>query len=49
LTFFKQAYILNYFAMLLLPTWIIYRQVRGERAAINESDGELKPLPVSTA
>jgi hypothetical protein len=49
LTFFKQAYILNYFAMLLLPTWIIFRQVRRERAAINESDEELKSLPVSTA
>ena len=37
LTFFKQAYILNYFAMLLVPTWIIYRQVRRERAAVNET------------
>jgi hypothetical protein len=33
LTFFKQAYILNYFAMLLVPTWIIYRQVGRERAS----------------
>ncbi|HEV2862682.1 MAG TPA: hypothetical protein VGX48_16830 [Pyrinomonadaceae bacterium] len=31
LTFFKQAYMLNYFAMVLVPAWIVYRQVRSER------------------
>jgi alpha-1,6-mannosyltransferase len=31
LTFFKQAYILNVFAMMLLPGWIVYRQVKRER------------------
>jgi hypothetical protein len=30
LTFFKQAYILNFFAMMLLPSWIVLRQVRRE-------------------
>jgi hypothetical protein len=28
LTFFKQAYMLNYFALILLPTWIVFRQQR---------------------
>ncbi|MCU1265575.1 MAG: hypothetical protein JWM21_1893 [Acidobacteria bacterium] len=31
LTFFKQAYILNFFAMILLPSWIVFRQVKKER------------------
>jgi hypothetical protein len=31
LTFFKQAYILNFFAMILTPCWIVYRQIRKER------------------
>jgi alpha-1,6-mannosyltransferase len=31
LTFFKQAYMINYFVMLLLPAWIVFRQVRAER------------------
>ena len=31
LTFFKQAYIINYFAMVLVPAWIIFRQERGKR------------------
>jgi len=26
LTFFKQAYMLNYFAMVIVPAWIVYRQ-----------------------
>ena len=30
LTFFKQAYILNYFAMILLPAVIVFRQARRE-------------------
>ncbi len=32
LTFFKQAYILNYFAMTLVPALYVLRQVRRERA-----------------
>jgi len=31
LTFFKQAYILNFFAMMLVPAWIVYRQTVKER------------------
>jgi hypothetical protein len=31
LTFFKQAYILNFFAMILVPIAIVYKQVRRER------------------
>jgi hypothetical protein len=31
LTFFKQAYVINYAVMLLLPAWIVFRQVRAER------------------
>jgi len=31
LTFFKQAYILNYLAMILVPAAAVFRQVRGER------------------
>jgi len=26
LTFFKQAYMLNFFAMILVPSWIVFRQ-----------------------
>jgi hypothetical protein len=32
LTFFKQAYMLNYFAMIIVPALIVFRQVRRERA-----------------
>jgi hypothetical protein len=45
LTFFKQAYILNFFAMILVPAWIVYRQVRREHASHQESDEKLSPLP----
>jgi hypothetical protein len=31
LTFFKQAYMLNYFAMILLPAVIVFRQMKRER------------------
>jgi len=31
LTFFKQAYMLNYFAMIVIPAWIVYRQERSRR------------------
>ena len=33
LTFFKQAYILNFFAMILVPGWIVFRQEKKERTA----------------
>lgn len=33
LTFFKQAYMLNYFAMVVVPAFIVFRQLRRERAA----------------
>jgi hypothetical protein len=32
LTLFKQAYMLNYFAMIVIPAWIIFRQEREGRA-----------------
>ena len=32
LTFFKQAYMLNYFAMVLVPAWLVYRQLKREQA-----------------
>jgi hypothetical protein len=38
LTFFKQAYMLNYFAMILVPAWLIFRQERELRAAARASD-----------
>jgi hypothetical protein len=31
LTFFKQAYMLNYFAMIVVPAWIVFRQERRRR------------------
>ena len=31
LTFFKQAYMLNYFAMIVMPAWIVFRQERNRR------------------
>ena len=37
LTFFKQAYILNVFAMMLVPGWIVYRQVKRERQGFKET------------
>lgn len=34
LTFFKQAYMLNYFAMIVVPAWMVYRQeMRKRRSA----------------
>lgn len=45
LTFFKQAYILNFFAMILLPCVIIFRQRRGENEdAAGMSPQESKPV-----
>jgi hypothetical protein len=42
LTFFKQAYMLNYFAMILVPAWLIFRQERKRRAAARASDDLLR-------
>lgn len=48
LTFFKQAYILNYFAMILVPALIVFRQVRrkpeheGGRPASQSEEGGRK-------
>lgn len=39
LTFFKQAYMLNYFAMVLVPAFVVFRQVRRERASIKIGEG----------
>jgi alpha-1,6-mannosyltransferase len=40
ITFFKQAYILNYFAMLLLPMAAIFRQVRQEGNRLPDEKGQ---------
>ncbi len=45
ITFFKQAYMLNYFAMILLPAWIIYRKIRREREADETPLKELSDSP----
>jgi hypothetical protein len=45
LTFFKQAYILNYFAMVLVPAGIVFRRVKKERASEEEP---LKERSLST-
>jgi alpha-1,6-mannosyltransferase len=39
LTFFKQAYMLNYLAMILVPALVVFRQVRRERAG-GENDND---------
>lgn len=44
LTFFKQAYILNYFAMILLPTWYVFNRTRREKKLVQSSAEEL-PRP----
>jgi hypothetical protein len=36
LTFFKQAYMLNYFALMVIPAWLIFRQ-RNKPAQVAES------------
>ncbi len=36
LTFFKQAYMLNYFAMVLVPAFLVFRQARREAEASSE-------------
>lgn len=39
LTFFKQAYMLNYFAMVVIPAWIVFRQERERRALAESASG----------
>ncbi|HEX8722999.1 MAG TPA: glycosyltransferase 87 family protein [Pyrinomonadaceae bacterium] len=43
LTFFKQAYMLNYFAMILVPALVVFRQVRRERAASVPAEPQAGP------
>jgi len=48
LTFFKQAYMLNFFAMILVPCWIVFRQVtreRKEELAQGRLDADLASSP----
>ena len=40
LTFFKQAYILNFFAMMLIPAWVVFRKVRIERTELARTVSE---------
>jgi hypothetical protein len=40
LTFFKQAYIINYFALILVPTLIIWRE---RKKLAKRSEGEIEP------
>jgi hypothetical protein len=49
ITFFKQAYMLNYFVMLLLPTLIIFRQVRREERLAATSVEETPVAPAFAA
>jgi len=42
LTFFKQAYIINYFALILVPTWIILRQAN-TRAQLAQAGAGASP------
>lgn len=49
ITFFKQAYMLNYFAMILIPAWIVFRQARRERALAIPASEDLPAAPISTA
>jgi hypothetical protein len=46
-TFFKQAYIINYLAMMLIPTWIIFKQLRRERREELSADAAVDQLPNS--
>lgn len=49
ITFFKQAYMLNYFALILVPSWIIFRQVRRERRGAGTADEEPPPTTILAA
>ena len=48
LTFFKQAYILNYFAMVLVPAFVVFRQVRRRAAISSGKDGPSEAMPALT-
>jgi len=39
LTFFKQAYMLNYFALIVIPAWMVYRQERARRRSMANAKG----------
>ena len=45
ITFFKLAYMLNYFAMILIPMWIVFRQVHREGRLTGRADQELPAAP----
>jgi glycosyl transferase family 87 len=47
LTFFKQAYILNYFAMILVPAVVIFRQLKREKAFEEDPPGGREALSSS--
>ena len=34
LTFVKQAYMLNYLAMIVIPAWVVFRQERKRRRSV---------------
>ena len=38
LTFFKQAYMLNYFAMVIVPTLVVFRRVRREGGSVGVAE-----------
>jgi hypothetical protein len=41
-TFFKQAYILNFFAMILVPSWLVFRKGRKERKERRETCAQVQ-------
>jgi alpha-1,6-mannosyltransferase len=45
LTFFKQAYMLNYFAMVVIPAWLVFRQHRKRSAVPNLATPREANLP----
>lgn len=47
LTFFKQAYMLNYFALILLPAWMIFRQER-KRKHLAKSNAPQAEVPAES-
>jgi hypothetical protein len=49
LTFFKQAYMLNYFAMVVIPAWIVFRQERQRRWSTELATGAAFGETFSTA
>ncbi|MCA1594424.1 MAG: hypothetical protein LC754_17725 [Acidobacteria bacterium] len=49
LTFFKQAYMINYFGLIVVPAWIIRRQVRKEKASGVEPGEGVRSTPILPA